>query len=792
MARQREACRTDAASAAAYAFRLFGRFAVRRTADGADLTPRGRKARALIAFLLLESRPVDRDRLAGLLWSERGQAQAHASLRQTLLELRDLAQGPAPLLRIERQQVATTGAAALDIDAMAAMAANGDAEGLAAALGEGDVLLADMDGLDPAYDQWLRAMRITRGDALVAAAYDAARMAIASGQTEAALHLARQLQRLDPFDETAARLAMEAAAASGQPHIARRIYDGLCKTLRGELGTGPGAETRALHDRLATTAAAAQPAPSMPLSPPAKPVLPVPPSRDSRPRWILAVAGLLLIAAAGFAWWRWQSPPLTPTIAVVAAEGSEAAALARDIALDLVRLAGSRSDSIAVVDPSSFGRSDYVVRVGSARTNAGLEADLSLRTRGNSELLWSSRFHRPPEQLADLRQQMSAKLGSVLLCATDPRLRAERVDHATRRLFLAACDQLDDPPSEQRRLVLRELVERAPRFAWGWATLAEVEAGMAAPVANRSESGNPPEAAKLRESARAALTRARALDPSLGQIYAAELELTLRPRNWAERLAILDRGLTVDPHNPRLHQYRALVLADVGRGREARASARRAVELDPLSPWSRSRLIISSAYTGDLPGAWRELADAERIWPGATALRDARFRLAFRYGDPREALRIIEADETRGLPGSTTRPADRLFLLARLDPSPQNITATLRPYRARQRRTAVAAPSHVMALAQFGMIDEAYRLLEPESAWHVLRLATDIFFRPEMAVFRRDRRFPALTARSGLLQYWQSTGEWPDFCLDPELPYDCREEARRLLGLGEQKKGTAR
>ena len=39
---------------------------------------------------------------------------------------------------------------------------------------------------------------------------------------------------------------------------------------------------------------------------------------------------------------------------------------------------------------------------------------------------------------------------------------------------------------------------------------------------------------------------------------------------------------------------------------------------------------------------------------------------------------------------------------------------------------------------------------------------------------------PALAAKVGLLAYWEQTGVWPDFCRDPQLPYDCRAEAAKL------------
>jgi hypothetical protein len=54
------------------------------------------------------------------------------------------------------------------------------------------------------------------------------------------------------------------------------------------------------------------------------------------------------------------------------------------------------------------------------------------------------------------------------------------------------------------------------------------------------------------------------------------------------------------------------------------------------------------------------------------------------------------------------------------------------------------------------------------------------FFYPMTASMRRDPRFMPLMHRGGLVQYWLETDRWPDFCDDPNLPYDCREEARRV------------
>lgn len=795
MADQPEPRRATDGAVAAYEFRLFGRFSGRRLADGADVTPRGRKSRALLAYLLLERKPVDRDRLAGLLWSERGQAQAHASLRQCLLELRALSHGPAPLLAVERHQVAATGAAELDIERMAALAAAGDAEGFAAALGEGEALLEDLDGLDPAFDQWLRAVRTSRGDGLINSAEQAWRKAIAAGRPEAALQLARQLQRIDPMDEKAARLAMEAAHAAGQPQAAERLYDVLRKTLRDEAGAEPAAETRALYERLGAPNVPVVPAPPQPPAASAHGE-PAPATAETRavPRRRLllpSAAAMLLLASAAATVWLRPRTPAVPMVAVVA-DRAAAGPLSRQLGLDIARLASARPDAFAVIDPSDGTEAEYIVRVGSERLGDVLRADLSLLVRGSAELLWSARFQRPARDQTDLREQMAAKLGSVLLCMGYARRAEVNLGDATRRLFLAACDQLDEPPGEQRRAVLRQLTQRAPRFAWGWAKLAQVEAEMSIPLLRRSAGAMPAEAAELRRAATSHMLRARALDETVGAIYVAEATLIIAPDAWAERLAVTDRGIAADPDDPALHEMRSSMLSAVGRSADAVASARRAVELSPVSAWIRSRLIIALAYSGNISAAWQELATAERLWPGAAALRDARFRLELRYGDPRNALRIIEMDETRGVPGDSSRPFETAYLAARVNPSPANIEAALRPFETLQRQTSLVAPSHLQLLVQFGRVDEAFRVLQGAANLDSVRWGSDVLFRPQMRPLRNDSRFPPLAARLGLLQYWQESGQWPDFCSDPELPYDCRVEAGRLLGGRAGEKGAAR
>src|SRR5262249_61465811 len=77
--------------------RLLGGFEL-RSGHGCDVAPPGRKVRALLACLALSlGKPWPREKLMALLWSDRGEEQARASLRQALAELRRALGEPSPL-----------------------------------------------------------------------------------------------------------------------------------------------------------------------------------------------------------------------------------------------------------------------------------------------------------------------------------------------------------------------------------------------------------------------------------------------------------------------------------------------------------------------------------------------------------------------------------------------------------------------------------------------------------------------------------------------------------------------
>ncbi|TNF21657.1 MAG: hypothetical protein EP318_06815 [Rhodobacteraceae bacterium] len=116
--------------------------------DGRDVTPRGSKARGLLA-LVCEAGNMRRGRrwLESMLWSDRSPAQARGSLRQTLTELRQALGSARSVLSTNRLEVWLDPALVdTDLDPRSGLRAPDRA------------LLEGLDVRDPAFDGWKQAL----------------------------------------------------------------------------------------------------------------------------------------------------------------------------------------------------------------------------------------------------------------------------------------------------------------------------------------------------------------------------------------------------------------------------------------------------------------------------------------------------------------------------------------------------------------------------------------------------------------------------------------------------------
>jgi len=109
--------------------------------------------------------------------------------------------------------------------------------------------------------------------------------------------------------------------------------------------------------------------------------------------------------------------------------------------------------------------------------------------------------------------------------------------------------------------------------------------------------------------------------------------------------------------------------------------------------------------------------------------------------------------------------------------------------RARDAARAAAASGNMYAIqnameamSALGFTDDAFAIAARYQTTSCNCVESVLFF-TLTAPLRRDPRFMQLAARLGLVDYWRTSGHWPDFCSEPGLPYDCRDVATKLAAL---------
>lgn len=228
--------------------RLLGPISV--TNGGRPLSIASRKGRALLGYLVLrEGVELARTTLTGLLWGERSEDQARASLRQTLSELRAaLADPDQRLIKATKETVTwVAGSTWVDAKTVEALAGSDDEDTLKNAI---DLIGGDlMEGLyvgEAPYEEWLASER-ERFRLMSCRIY--VRLmdnAEGAGRFEEALTYGSKLLALDPLQEQVHRAMMRLYVAQGRHDAALSQYERCRRELSQQLGVQPALETEEL------------------------------------------------------------------------------------------------------------------------------------------------------------------------------------------------------------------------------------------------------------------------------------------------------------------------------------------------------------------------------------------------------------------------------------------------------------------------------------------------------------------------------------------------------------------
>src|SRR5258706_6293706 len=227
------------------------------SAAGRNLLPRGRKARALLAYLcLVDGGAATRARLAGFLWDEVSEDKARSSLRQALVELSAAMGGLQPkLLQVSRDRVSVN-LEACWVDVQAAVEAT-DA-GLESLQTAGRCeLLEDLEGTSGAFDDWLTIERAHYADKIQTILEARLKLALRTGTpAERRAQAARAVIAFNPAHEEACRVLMACLADMGERALALREFE-RCRSDLAQLTVEPSPETRALAESIRTKGRAA-------------------------------------------------------------------------------------------------------------------------------------------------------------------------------------------------------------------------------------------------------------------------------------------------------------------------------------------------------------------------------------------------------------------------------------------------------------------------------------------------------------------------------------------------------
>jgi len=542
-------------------FRLMGDVRILGRGDE-DLTPRSRKGLALIAMLALSpGRSAGRERILGLLWGDRAEEQARASLRQTLVDLRVTAPAVSPLLVSTRQTVSLVHDGWMtDVQQMETAAASGDAERLLALMQESrGELLQSLQGLSTAFDEWLFSERAQRRSMLVAGAIGVAQE-VAGRMPDVARALSTVLLVHDPGNEDACRLGMRLDKAAGDLASLHRRFRVLEQQLEREFDAKPSPETVRLVQELTAVAPVAAHAAHAPALANGA----AHPDRAEPP--VLLVTPLSVLD---------DRPDARMIGSIVSEELETALGRYRELRV----LAGSppephRMESLTGQQIAAYGLG------GSARGGAnGVRINVRLNELASGRVVWSRQIELVTEGMAAAIDELVDLVVGAVLPAVQRDLLGPAAPRGAYSLYYGGMEQLFMPRSFESLRAAGELFEKA---------IAEDPLNVSAML-------------------------------RLSQLYNTDFRNTCAghdPGEWrAHALSLIREAARIDPENARVYSQLGWCHLRIGALAAAEASFARAIELSPHHADILEMCSFGFCCLGDLERAEQLMTRAFRLNP---------------------------------------------------------------------------------------------------------------------------------------------------------------------------------
>ncbi|WP_324828585.1 TIR domain-containing protein [Qipengyuania zhejiangensis] len=399
--------------------------------------------------------------------------------------------------------------------------------------------------------------------------------------------------------------------------------------------------------------------------------------------------------------------------------------------------------------------------------------------------LWADRFDGDLDDVFTLQENIAEAVAEALKVKLAPPTKAPVLDPVVYEQFLRARGILadGDPEFDDSAIsaapLLEEVVHSAPDFALAWELLASARAWIlrSAHATGSYEDG--------RSGVLHAANTALRLDPKRAGAHVALARL----EPWGAykaREELLNRALSVAPHDPEALNEMSTFCWSVGRFRDALRLAERACELNPIMPSARLHVAQMRTYVGDYEASIRMLADLHQRWPknAGILLSLLGFSATLGFWDAYDAavgdIATFDGWQMRSL------KATKLYAEALRSGDDALKQDRLASYTTLLEKTGTIPLNIVDSVSSLGMKEEALALAERASYSHIFQPEGDrpSAIYPGVVLGRwsdlnKTVRFVDLCYRLGLCEYWMQTGAWPD-CVD-WTPYDFKAEVIRKV-----------
>jgi TolB-like protein len=661
---------------------LFGLFEA-RLANGQVIDLPGQKDRALLAVLALPPGVThSRDKLANLLWSDRGDQQARDSLKHALTKLRQcLPSGSPPPIAADRQSARLDPTmVSTDVAVFEGLLTDGTREALekAATLYRGD-LLEGIGIRDPAFEDWLLGERQRLRHRAEEALATLLTQSIAAGLPDRAAAAARRLLSLDPLREAACRTLMQVHAERAETAQALKAYETLRDRLHRELGVKPEPETIKLYESIRLRRAGA--------APPVIALAPAPQENEAKSaRTELAL-------------------PTKPSIAVLPFENMSgdpeqeyfADGMVEEIITALSRMRWlfviARNSSFTykgrAVDVKQVGRElgvRYVLEGSVRKAGSRVRIAGQLIDTSTGATLWADRFDGELKDIFDLQDQVTASV----VGAFAPKLEQAEIERAKRKptesldaydYFLRGMAGIHSWTREGNDEALQHFaraVQLDPDFAaaygmaarcysqrkaGGWLVDRQREIAEAERLARVAATLGKDDAVALHgagmalayvvgdlDGGAALIDRALALNPNLA--WAWLFSSWVRVWHGEPEIALdhAARAMRLSPHDPHFYNMQAATAAAhffAGRYAEASIWGEAAAREQPNHAVAACIVAASFAFVGRLAEAQNALARLRQLEP---ALRASNLKDLIPFRLPEDLARLADGLSKSGLP----------------------------------------------------------------------------------------------------------------------------------------------